>query len=93
MERQVKEGDRIKVVTLTPRTKKRYPSLKIGDEGTVVRITSDYNVMTDQNRPFYGIDWSKPITGGSELIDRNDSNPRCKAGHGSYVEPHEVSKI
>ncbi|MDP2046712.1 MAG: hypothetical protein Q8L00_10935, partial [Deltaproteobacteria bacterium] len=85
--------DKVRLVKPTPRTNKRYPSLKIGDEGTVVRITSDYNVITDEDRPFYGIDWGKPITDGSELKDRNDPNPRCQPGHGSYIEPGEIINI
>jgi hypothetical protein len=101
MEPQIKEGDRIKLVKLTPRTKKIYPSLKIGDEGTFVRIIKHYDVITNEEPQFYCIDWGKPIIDGSntglcvrcnEERHINDPNPQCKIGQGSYIEPREIVK-
>ncbi len=94
-------GDRVRLVKPSPRTRRKYTSLLIGEEGTVVDIGYGCDVLMKsyQLNVYYGggVDWAYELLYGIEWrnLISNGENCRgnCKEGHGSYVEDDEAEKI
>jgi hypothetical protein len=102
METEIKFGDKVKLVEPSPRTRKNYPSLLVGEEGSVVHISYGYNVLVSgssqllwdgsggvdwANELLYGIEWKNIITNGHNCQGYG-KNDQC-----SYTEAYEIEKI